>query len=188
MQFLVKEALGLGAKIAGVVSNRSDAKGLLWAQEQGLHTLVVEHKDYPTRNEFDEDLLRGVIKLAPDYVFLAGFMRVLRSDFVKHFEGRLLNIHPSLLPAFQGLRTHERALAAGVALHGASVHWVTNELDAGEIILQGATSIVPTDSVESLAVRVQQIEHRIYPEALAWILNDKHGQAPLLNWKTELEN
>ena len=163
-----------GARIAGVVSNRPDAKGLAWAQEQGLPTRVVDHKHFESREAFDAELMRVVDALDPQgrpaWVVLAGFMRILTPAFVQHYEGRLLNIHPSLLPAFPGLHTHQRAIGAGCKFAGATVHRVTDELDHGEYLDQAAVPVMPHDTPDSLAARVLTQEHILYPRVIERLL------------------
>jgi phosphoribosylglycinamide formyltransferase 1 len=164
---------GLPASVAAVVSNRADAGGLGVADSRKIPTVVVDHRSYATREAFD-DALAGAIDLhRPDAVVLAGFMRVFTVPFVERYRGRLLNIHPSLLPAFAGTHTHRRALAAGVKLHGCTVHFVTPEVDAGPIIAQAAVPVLPGDDEDTLAARVLRQEHRIYPLALRWFLEDR---------------
>jgi phosphoribosylglycinamide formyltransferase 1 len=164
-----------GARVVGVVSNRPEATGLQWAREQGLATLVVDHKAYAGREAFDAALMQAVDGLAPngrpDLVVLAGFMRILTPGFVKHYAGRLVNIHPSLLPAFPGLHTHQRALDAGCRFAGATVHRVTAELDHGEYLDQAVVPVLPGDTADSLAARVLTQEHLIYPRAIERLLN-----------------
>ena len=162
-----------GARIAAVISNRADATGLAFARQQGIETVVVAHADYAERDQFDAALQAAIDVYTPDLVVLAGFMRVLGRDFVRHYAGRLLNIHPSLLPAFSGLHTHRRALAAGVRLHGASVHFVTPELDDGPIVIQAAVPVLPDDDEDRLASRVLAEEHRIYPQAVRWFVEGR---------------
>jgi len=160
----------LNAGVAAVISNRPDAPGLAFAREHGLATAVVRHGDYESREAFDEALMRAVDLHEPALVLLAGFMRILTPGFVRHYDGRLLNIHPSLLPAFPGLHTHRRAIEAGCRVAGATVHAVTPELDHGPILAQAVVPVVPGDTPESLAARVLSQEHRIYPEAVvAWL-------------------
>lgn len=154
------------AQVVAVISNRADAAGLQKAQDAGLATQVVEHKSFPTREAFDAELARAVQAYDPALVVLAGFMRVLTPVFVQPFERRLINIHPSLLPAFPGLHTHQRALDAGCRFTGATVHWVTPELDAGPIIDQVAVPILPGDTAQSLTARVQTQEYLLYPRAI----------------------
>jgi phosphoribosylglycinamide formyltransferase-1 len=162
-----------GARVAAVISNRANATGLAFAARQGIETAVVAHANYAERDQFDAALRDAIDAYAPDLVVLAGFMRVLGEDFVRHYAGRLLNIHPSLLPAFPGLYTHRRALAAGVKLHGASVHFVTPELDNGPIVIQAAVPVLPNDDEERLADRVLAEEHRIYPQAVRWFVEGR---------------
>lgn len=159
--------------VSGVISNRPDAKGLAVAAERGVPTRVLEHRRFPTRDAFDAALAGEVDAFRPRLVVLAGFMRVLTPAFVARYEGRLLNIHPSLLPAFPGLDTHARALAEGVKLHGCTVHFVTAELDHGPIIVQAAVPVRQDDTAESLAARVLRQEHVIYPRAARWFLDGK---------------
>lgn len=156
------------AQVVAVISNRADAPGLTFAREQGLATAVVDHRAYPTREGFDAALAAAVHGYAPDVVVLAGFMRILGPAFVQRFEGRLLNIHPSLLPAFAGLHTHRRALQAGCLVAGATVHYVTAALDSGPIVLQSVVPVLPHDDEHTLAQRVLATEHQIYPLAVHW--------------------
>ncbi|MGH8809700.1 MAG: phosphoribosylglycinamide formyltransferase [Noviherbaspirillum sp.] len=157
-------------KIAAVISNRADAEGLAFAAQQGILTAVVISKAYPTREAFDAELRVAIDRFAPDLVVLAGFMRVLTPGFVEHYAGRMLNIHPSLLPSFPGLATHEQALTAGVKVHGATVHFVTAELDHGPIVAQAAIPVLPDDTEQTLAQRVLAQEHVIYPRAVRWFV------------------
>lgn len=161
------------ASIVAVISNRPDAKGLAYARERGIETAVVDHKAYGTREAFDAALAAVVDACEPDLVVLAGFMRILGAAFVQRYEGRLLNIHPSLLPAFPGLHTHRRALDAGCKLVGATVHFVTPELDHGPIVLQSAVPVLPGDDEDALASRVLATEHVIYPLAVRWFVEDR---------------
>ncbi|MDC8759030.1 phosphoribosylglycinamide formyltransferase [Janthinobacterium fluminis] len=161
------------ARIAAVISNRADAKGLDFAAANGIATAVVANKDYASRAEFDA-ALQGVIDgYAPDLVVLAGFMRILTAPFVAHYAGRMLNIHPSLLPHFPGLATHEQALASGMAEHGATVHFVTAELDHGPVVAQARVPIFPGDTAETLAARVLVEEHTLYPRAIRLFIDGK---------------
>ncbi len=157
----------LGARVAAVISNKADAKGLVFAKEQGIATAVLDHKAYPSREVFDAALAQEIDRHAPALVVLAGFMRILTPGFVQHYAGRLLNIHPSLLPAFAGLHTHERAIEAGCKFAGATVHEVTAELDHGPILAQAVVPVLPGDTPDVLAARVLTQEHRIYPQAVA---------------------
>ncbi|WP_151445561.1 phosphoribosylglycinamide formyltransferase [Lacisediminimonas profundi] len=154
------------SRVVAVISNRPDAKGLETAARYGIPTAVVPSRSYPERASFDAALQQEIDRHAPDLVVLAGFMRILTSGFVEHYAGRLLNIHPSLLPAFPGLDTHARALATGVRFHGATVHFVTAELDVGPIVDQAVVPVLPEDTEESLAARVLEQEHIIYPRAV----------------------
>lgn len=165
--------LDAGLPVSAVISNRPDAGGLPIAARRGVKTAVVAHKDYDTRESFDSALSTEVGRHQPKVVVLAGFMRILTPGFVERHAGRLVNIHPSLLPSFTGLDTHERALAAGVKLHGCTVHFVTAELDHGPIIAQAAVPVLETDTADSLAARVLRQEHVLYPRAVRWILEGK---------------
>lgn len=156
----------LGVRVAAVLSNRADAGGLAFAQARGIATQVLEHKGFDSREAFDAELVRCIDAYAPALVVLAGFMRILSAGFVDHYLGRLLNIHPSLLPAFPGLHTHERALAAGCRFVGATVHQVTSELDDGPILEQAAVPVLDGDTAQALAARVLTQEHLIYPRAV----------------------
>ncbi|HQR03690.1 MAG: phosphoribosylglycinamide formyltransferase [Proteobacteria bacterium] len=160
----------LPGRCAAVISNRPAAAGLVYAARQGVATVVVDHKAYPDRAAFDAALAAEVERHQPDLVLLAGFMRILSPAFVRRFAGRMLNIHPSLLPAFPGLRTHAQALENGVRLHGCTVHFVTPDLDTGPIVIQAAVPVLDDDTPESLAARVLAEEHRIYPQAARWFL------------------
>jgi phosphoribosylglycinamide formyltransferase-1 len=156
------------AEIAAVLSNDPYAAGLATAAALGIPTHVVDHRAYAGRAEFDAALLAAIESRTPDLVLLAGFMRILTADFVRHFAGRLLNIHPSLLPAFPGLHTHRRALEEGVRIHGCTVHFVTSALDCGPIVIQAAVPVLDDDDEARLAARVLAEEHRIYPLAVRW--------------------
>ena len=171
MQAIVEAKLPI--RIAAVISNRTDAQGLVYAAERGIATAIVDHTLFPSREAFDAQLALKIEQHQPDFVVLAGFMRVLTPGFVNQYQGRMINIHPSLLPAFTGLHTHERALQAGVRLHGCSVHFVTPELDHGPIIIQAAVPVLPTDDASALAARVLRQEHVVYPRALRWLVEGK---------------
>ena len=171
MRAIVEARTGLEVK--AVISNQPDAAGLAWAQAQGIATRVVDHRESASREDYDARLAAAIDDRAPDLVLLAGFMRILSDAFVHRYARRMLNIHPSLLPAFPGLHTHRRALAAGVKLHGATVHVVTPALDDGPIVVQGAVPVLSGDTEESLAARVLEVEHRIYPQAVRWFLEDR---------------
>jgi phosphoribosylglycinamide formyltransferase 1 len=166
-------AEGWPARVAAVVSNRADARGLDFAAARGITTAVVEHKAFASRDSFDDALAASIDTFAPDLVVLAGFMRILGERFVRHYEGRLLNIHPSLLPAFPGLHTHERALAAGCKAAGATVHFVTAELDHGPIVMQSVVPVLPGDVADALAARVLATEHVIYPQSVRWFVEGR---------------
>ena len=163
-----------GAQISAVISNQPDAAGLNWAQQQGISTHTISHKDFPDRAQFDTALAQTIASYAgagkPPLVLLAGFMRILTPAFVQTHTGRLINIHPSLLPAFTGLRTHERAIAAGCKFAGATVHRVTDVLDEGTILEQSAVPVLPDDDAHTLAARVLATEHIIYPRAVRKLL------------------
>ncbi len=161
------------ASIAAVISNSPDAAGLQFAAQRGIATAVVANKAYPNRAAFDAALQETIDGFAPDLVVLAGFMRILGPAFVAHYENRMLNIHPSLLPSFVGLHTHEQALQAGVKLAGATVHFVTAELDHGPIVAQAAVPVLADDTAATLGARVLQQEHQIYPRAVRWFVEDK---------------
>lgn len=159
-----------GAQVALVLSNKVDAGGLAIARAHGIATASIDHTAFASRTAFDAELIRQIDPYAPLLVVLAGFMRILTPEFVAHYEGRLLNIHPSLLPAFTGLHTHQRAIDAGCRIAGATVHRVTAELDVGQILAQAAVPILTTDTATTLAARVQTQEHLIYPQAIAALL------------------
>lgn len=161
------------AMIAGVVANKLDAPGLQLARAAGVSVTVVQNTDYPDRDTYDAALQVAVDAYTPDLVVLAGFMRILTPAFVNHYAGRMINIHPSLLPSFTGLHTHQRALDAGVRIHGCTVHFVTAELDHGPIIAQVAVSVQADDTATLLAARVLAEEHRIYPAAIRWFAEDR---------------
>jgi len=166
-------AEGWPARVAAVLSNRPDAAGLSFAAEHGIATGVVDHRQYPDRATFDAAMAEAIDSYSPDLVVLAGFMRILTTNFVERYAGRLFNIHPSLLPSFPGLHTHRQALEAGVKLHGATVHYVTPELDHGPIVMQAALDVLPGDTPESLASRLLGCEHEIYPRAVRWFVEDR---------------
>ena len=161
----------LGARVAAVVSNKADAAGLAFAQAQGIATEVLDHKRFATREAFDAALAERIDRHDPALVVLAGFMRILTPGFVAHYAGRLINIHPSLLPAFTGLHTHQRAIDAGCKFAGCTVHQVTAELDVGPILDQAVVPVLPGDTAASLAARVLTQEHVVYPRAVAQLLS-----------------
>lgn len=165
--------LEAGVPVSAVISNRAGAEGLAIAAARGVATRVVDHRRHSTREAFDDELAAEIERFAPRLVALAGFMRILTPGFVARFRERLLNIHPSLLPAFPGLHTHERALAAGVKVHGCTVHFVTPDLDHGPIVAQAAVPVRAGDDAAALAARVLKQEHVIYPRAVRWFLEGK---------------
>lgn len=169
--------------LAGVISNNARAQGLGYAREAGIPTLVLDHHDYERRDDFDAALMKAIDAWAPALVVLAGFMRILGPDFIRHYEGRLMNIHPSLLPALPGLRTHERALEERRTEHGATVHFVVNQVDGGPIIAQARVPVRADDTPVTLEARVLREEHRLYPLAIRWFaegrLSLQEGRAML---------
>ncbi len=166
-------AEGWAARVVGVVSNRADAAGLVFAAQRGIDTVVVDHKGFASREAFDDALAAAIDRFAPDLVALAGFMRILGARFVARYEGRFLNVHPSLLPAFTGLHTHRRAIEAGCKVAGATVHFVTAELDHGPIVMQAVVPVLAGDDESRLAARVLTVEHQIYPRAVSWFVEGK---------------
>lgn len=179
MDYIATEKLD--AKIELVLSNRPDAYGLQRAAEASIKTAVIDHKAFDSRESFDQAMIEVIDPYKPELIILAGFMRILSSGFVEHYEGRMINIHPALLPAYKGLHTHQRALADGVSHHGASVHYVTPELDSGAVIAQGRVPVLEGDTEELLQQRVHRIEHVVYPEVVKWFaegrLSYKNHQA-----------
>ncbi|MAX52275.1 MAG: phosphoribosylglycinamide formyltransferase [Methylophaga sp.] len=167
------DAQQIDATVSAVISNRPDAAGLDYAKAQSIATAVVDHKTFSDRDSFDKALAERIDDYKPDFVILAGFMRILTSGFVEHYRNKLINIHPSLLPKFKGLNTHQRAIDAGEKEHGASVHFVTAELDDGPVIMQAKVNILADDSAESLAARVLEQEHQLYPAAIQKLVNSK---------------
>ena len=165
----------LNARVAAVLSNRADAEGLSFAHDHGIATAVLDHKAFASREDFDAALMAEIDRHAPDLVLLAGFMRILTPGFVAHYAGRLLNVHPSLLPAFPGLHTHQRAIDAGCRFAGATVHQVTVDLDHGPILAQAVVPVLAGDTPDILAARVLSQEHLIYPQAVAQLL----AQSPM---------
>lgn len=158
------------AQVVQVISNRPDALGIEVAKKFGVPVTVLDHTLFKNRDLFDEAILQKTISFEPDLVVLAGYMRILSKDFVVTFQGKLINIHPSLLPSFPGLKTHSKAIQTGVKWHGATVHFVTEDLDVGPIIIQGIVPVLPADSEITLATRVFQVEHIIYPKAIEWFI------------------
>ncbi len=167
--------LDAGVPVSGVISNVAGAGGLEIAAARGIPAKVVKHGDFPTREAFEEVLGAEIDRFAPKLVAHAGFMRIVTAGYVARYAGRMLNVHPSLLPSFTGLHTHERALAAGAKVHGCSVHFVTAELDAGPIVIQAAVPVVANDTVDSLSKRVLRQEHIVYPRAIKWFLEGRLG-------------
>jgi phosphoribosylglycinamide formyltransferase-1 len=163
----------LDVEIAAVLSNRPGAPGLNFASEAGIDTAVVDHKAYDSRESFDLAMIETIDKYRPSFVILAGFMRILTEGFVEHYANRLINIHPSLLPKFKGLNTHQRALDAGESEHGASVHFVTAELDDGPVILQAKVPVLNDDDADTLAARVLEQEHQLYPAAIKKLVSQQ---------------
>jgi len=174
MQAIVRAcaAEGWAARVAAIISNRADAAGLEFARQHGIANAVVDHTEFESREAFDAALARVIDGFEPDVVALAGFMRILSDGFVRHYEGRLINVHPSLLPAFTGLHTHRRAIEAGCKLAGATVHFVTPTLDHGPIIAQAVVPVLPGDTPQTLSARVLESEHLMYPRALRWLVHD----------------
>jgi len=168
-----RDAGNLPVNIAAVISNRADAKGLETATRAGISTHSIDHKAFSGREAFDAALAQHIDSFAPDLVVLAGFMRILSEGFVRHYEGRLINIHPSLLPSFPGLHTHQRALDEGVRIHGCTVHFVTPALDHGPVIIQAAVPVLDSDDEATLAARVLAKEHQVYPQAVRWFAEDR---------------
>ncbi len=166
-------ALSLNVKICAVISNRPGVYGLQRAAKANIPHHTIDHKSFANRESFDVELKATIDSYNPDLVVLAGFMRVLTDDFVRSYRDRMLNIHPSLLPKYRGLNTHAKAIAAGDSYHGASVHFVTETLDGGPVIVQARVPIIENDTVESLAQRVQNVEHRIYIKALEWLCHQR---------------
>ena len=172
------------AQISAVISNRPDALGLEKARSAGINTIVIDHSNFTERKQFDEAMAEQVAKLNPELIVLAGFMRILPESFIEQYEGRMLNIHPSLLPEFKGLHTHRRALEAGHDQHGASVHFVSNELDSGPVVIQAKLAVLDEDE-NSLAARVLKQEHIIYPLAIEWFVS---GRLSLINNHVHFDN
>ena len=168
-----RDAGQLPVNIAAVISNRPDAKGLETAARAGITAHFIDHKTFAGREAFDAALAECIDQFNPDLVVLAGFMRILSEGFVRHYAGRLMNIHPSLLPSFPGLHTHQRALEEGVRIHGCTVHFVTPTLDHGPVIIQAAIPVLDGDTEESLAARILVQEHKVYPQAIRWFAEDK---------------
>jgi phosphoribosylglycinamide formyltransferase-1 len=167
------QAKSWDVRFTGLIANQPEAKGLVFAKSVGIPTAVIDHRAYPSREAFDRALMQQIDAFSADLVVLAGFMRILTPGFIKHYEGRMINIHPSLLPRFPGLHTHERALAAGDRVHGATVHFVSAGVDEGPIICQSEVPVLPTDTPSELAARVLKTEHQIYPLAVEWFIQGR---------------
>lgn len=173
----------IAADICAVISNRPDVKGLQRATDAGIEAITIDHTEFGSRELFDAEMIRQIDRQQPDLIVLAGFMRILTSDFTRRYEGKMLNIHPSLLPNYRGLRTHLRAIQAGDEIHGVTIHFVTEELDGGPLVIQAIVPVKPDDNPLSLAERVQEQEHIIYPLAVKWFaegrLTYNNGQAEM---------
>lgn len=179
LQALMDASAGSAYRIVGVISNKADARGLQRAADAGIATAVVDHLAFDSRETFDAALIEHIDAFSPGLIVLAGFMRILTPGFVRHYTGRLLNIHPSLLPKYQGLNTHQRAIDAGDAEHGASVHFVTEELDGGPVVAQARVPIEDTDQAKTLAARVLSVEHTLYPAVVDWFARGR------LTWRAD---
>jgi len=179
------EAGHLNARICAVISNRPGVRGLERASAAGIPAHTLDHTDFASREQFDQQLMQLIDQQQPELVVLAGFMRILSDAFVNHYQGRMLNIHPSLLPEFRGLNTHQRALQAGVAQHGVSIHYVSNELDGGPLILQAVIDVNQHDTVDSLQPRIHQLEHVIYPMVIQWVAE---GRLKVVGHQVYLDN
>jgi len=175
----------LHAKISAVISNRPNVKGLERAELADIQTHTLDHTEYENREEFDQQLMQTIDQHEPQLIVLAGFMRILTDEFVGHYDGRMLNIHPSLLPEFRGLNTHQRALEAKVEQHGVSIHYVSNELDGGPLVLQAVINVQADDSVETLQQKVHALEHVIYPMVIEWVAQHK---LKIVNHQVYLDN
>lgn len=185
LQAIIDQCHGQSATIVATISNRPNVAGLSRAESAGISTHCIDHKGYDSREDFDNALMSCIDQYQPDLVVLAGFMRILTSAFVQNYQGRLLNIHPSLLPKFQGLNTHQRALESGDKVHGVTVHFVTEELDGGPNVIQALVPVDPGDTIESLSKKVQYQEHVIYPMAVEWFAK---GELELKQGKPHLNN
>lgn len=184
LQALMDHSVEGAYSVCAVISNKADAFGLQRASKAGIPTRVIDHRDYENRLSFDQKLMEEIDSFSPELVVLAGFMRILSAEFVQHYAGKILNIHPSLLPAYRGTHTHERVLEAGEKEHGVSVHFVTEELDGGPVVLQASVRVNDDDTPNSLAARVFEQEHRIYPKAVAWFAA---GRLSMNNKAVELD-
>jgi phosphoribosylglycinamide formyltransferase-1 len=167
------QAKSWDVRFTGLIANQPEAKGLVFAKSVGIPTAVIDHRAYPSREAFDRALMQQIDAFSADLVVLAGFMRILTPGLIEHYEGRMMNIHPSLLPRFPGLHTHERALEAGDRVHGATVHFVSTGVDEGPIICQSEVPVLPTDTPSELAARVLKTEHQIYPLAVEWFIQGR---------------
>jgi phosphoribosylglycinamide formyltransferase-1 len=167
------QAKSWDVRFTGLIANQPEAKGLVFAKSVGIPTAVIDHRAYPSREAFDRALMQQIDAFSVDLVVLAGFMRILTPGLIEHYEGRMMNIHPSLLPRFPGLHTHERALEAGDRVHGATVHFVSAGVDEGPIICQSEVPVLPTDTPSELAARVLKTEHQIYPLAVEWFIQGR---------------
>ncbi|GAA4648512.1 phosphoribosylglycinamide formyltransferase [Kistimonas scapharcae] len=185
LQTLIDQQADLGIRISAVVSNRDDAYGLVRAREAGIPTITLNHQQYADREVYDAALIQQMDQHNPELVVLAGFMRILTPTFTRHYHGRMLNIHPSLLPKYKGLHTHRRALEAGDTEHGVTVHFVTEELDGGSPVIQARVPITDTDTEDTLQQRVHAQEYRIYPQAVAWFAE---GRLKLINNQAFLDD
>ena len=185
LQTLIDQQTDLGIRISAVVSNRDDAYGLVRAREAGIPAITLDHKQYANREAYDAALIQQIDQHTPELVVLAGFMRILTPAFTRHYHGRMLNIHPSLLPKYKGLHTHRRALEAGDTEHGVTVHFVTEELDGGSPVIQARVRITDIDTEDTLQQRVHAQEYRIYPQAVAWFAE---GRLKLVNNQAFLDD
>jgi len=167
------QAKSWDVRFTGLIANQPEAKGLVFAKSVGIPTAVIDHRAYPSREAFDRALMQQIDAFSADLVVLAGFMRILTPGLIEHYEGRMINIHPSLLPRFPGLHTHERALEAGDRVHGATVHFVSAGVDEGPIICQSEVPVLPNDTPSELAARVLKTEHQIYPLAVEWFIQGR---------------
>ena len=169
LQAFIDQAKDINIEIQAVLSNKAEAFGLERARKANIPAIALPHSDFDSREDFDQALIKELDQYNPELIILAGFMRILSPSFVNHFKDKIINIHPSLLPKYKGLNTHQRAIDAGEKYHGASVHLVTAELDDGPVIIQGQLAILPVDTADSLQKRIHKIEHKIYPQAVQWI-------------------
>ena len=187
LQAIIDTCVDIDLNIACVISNNADAYGLVRANQANINTQIIEHTNYPSRDAFDTDLAKLIDQYDPEIIILAGFMRILTPEFTKKYLGKMLNIHPSLLPKFQGLNTHQRALDAGETEHGVSVHFVTDELDGGPVIAQARVKVLDNDNAESLAKRVLAEEHKLFPKVIHWFTQKRltlENNHALLDGKT----